>query len=70
MPSATILPPRTQSVYSPIVHVRTALGEPLQFLTGKTRCNQVKFRCDCNPDSKSGLLGELNIEHRKTIVGY
>jgi|GEM_PF-5656065 hypothetical protein len=34
----------------------------LEFSTGKTRCNQVKFRCDCNPDSESGLLGELNIE--------
>ena len=32
----------------------------LAFLTGKARCNQVKFRCDCNPDSESGLLGELN----------
>jgi hypothetical protein len=32
----------------------------LEFLTGKTRCDQVKFRCDCNPDSESGLLGELN----------
>jgi hypothetical protein len=34
----------------------------LEFLTGKTRSNQVKFRCDCNPDSESGLLGELSIE--------
>jgi hypothetical protein len=29
---------------------RDALGEgraALKFLTGKTRCNQVRFRCDC-----------------------
>jgi len=38
-------------------------GVLLTFLTGKTRCNQVEFRCGCNPDSESALLGELNIEH-------